>query len=141
MKERPIACLLPKKMLPDKRTFELLGFNFLDCGHEQILHAILPFSWRTVRSEGLWNSFIDEKGLERGRYLFSKLSGGEMYLLRRYDIFHDYPTGDLHVKDCQNNKIIYFLPACGDPEILREKAENFLDTNYPKWRSPLSYWT
>lgn len=139
-----------KNAFPNHAAFEEAGFIFEDCNNDQLLHAILPYGWTMVSSQGYWKSFIDEKGRHRGAYLFTGLSN-EMYLSTRYYI--DWQKDNsaywtVTVKDWNSAYTIFTAGKCIDChgyesaefDSLKKSAKNYLHTHFPEWENPNKYW-
>ena len=150
-KEERITCLVPCKKLPSTRSFMKLGFSFRVIPNSELCLATLPQDWKSVAGEDFWLYLIDEKGRQRGSYIYEPPGNNFMVLDKRFDIFPEYDPDDstkkftyIFVRDRTNN-IILFSERCETEDFVEKnrqinKARDYLNVHYPDWENPTKYW-
>jgi len=152
----------------DRRMFESLGFKFkLDRtaaqsrGRGEIFVEVeFPKGWRKKPADhSMWSELVDDKGRKRGAIFYKAAfydRSARVHLERRFGVTSDYgkPMETIFVSD-----------ACGlvkqmcppmdaaewkDRETATKRSDaldearkhlsDWLDANYPDWKSPLAYW-
>lgn len=147
-------CMLPRKMFPNKETFEALGFKFEDVHDDVLYQAALPEGWTIEHDGGYWTDLFDEKGRRRGNYFYKGAfydRDGHMSLNRRFRIDYDHIDPDdydtpvkVFVKD-YDDRIVFEAGQCekaygAEYDNLIYQAKNYLNTNYPGWEDETKYW-
>lgn len=145
------ALALPREELsPSKiKSFQDLGFMF-DSSNNGVYTVKLPKGWSTIPGQNS-SMILDSKNRSR---VFSSMGffavKNDVKFLTRYKVESERITNDkfspvsVYVADSDGN-LIKKIGQCGtyyseDYNRLVEKAENYLDENFPNWRDPSSYW-
>lgn len=149
--------LFPKKMSPNKETFQKVGFVFVKSEYKNKIKVFLPEKWTMREENGVLRYFYDEKNRLRGevlreyKSLYCKFKG-EMCLRRRFNPSYIYKS-----KNDVNSTVIVFIEDadgkiilkigecrsafdCKEFDKLMEKAKEYLDRKYPDWENPINYW-
>lgn len=153
---------LPTDMKAEaKAVIEAAGVEFLGVvpGDPLFQYVTLPPGWQKRATEhAMWTDLLDDKGRARARIFYKAAfydRHAHLYVERRFIYHKDYDR--LHnervavgiVTDC--GKVIYEtaprqLPAEDSRECFAiedravAEARAWLDSHYPDWESPTSYW-
>lgn len=141
-------CKIPKKgMVPSRRIYELIGFNFSPSKNSAYYVATMPAGWRVVNSGINCKLYIvDAKGFRRGEKIWD-FHNPNFTLLTRYSTTFlrlDPDTIEVIVKD-SDGRVIYSAGCCSEfgsdkYKQLEEKCYAFLQKNFPDWREYDAYW-
>ncbi len=149
--------LFPRKMRPNRETFEKIGFTFEKSNVKNKIKVFLPENWTVKEENGTSRYFFDEKNRLRGEILNEYRSlychfKGELCLRRRFNPSYKYKN-----KNDINSTVIVFIEDSDENMIckigecrnvygsekfneLMKKAREYLDRNYPDWENPVNYW-
>lgn len=144
--------LLPKKMTPAKEIWESLGFVFTDFEDELMYKATLPEGWLEIQQipDNFFIIYDNEFNERAIYYYYPDKKEAEMKMLPRFDIEFEVDQDiicvdfihKVWVKDARENSIVYDAGIGSETEFqaLKEKARNWLNTNFPEWEDPSKYW-
>ncbi len=153
-----------------REQFEKMGIVFGEKADDIFSFVTLPQGWKKVATDhSMWSKLFDEQGRERASIFYKAAfydRDAFLNISRRFSYSYrpvlgyehpDYRKGSWVgvVTDCNN---IIWKTAEIEPEQeykadkdiwlawsdkrdkLTQEARRWLETNYPKWESPLAYW-
>lgn len=141
--------MIPKIMVPDVEHFEKIGFRFYEIGDNVRFQTKLPEGCSIENGDHYWTKIFDEKNRERAFFCYnsdSKKRKGTTYLKHRFEISQKIKNDEIKicVKDF-DGKVLYNVGTCSNKYsyeryAFEQKAEDFLNENFPDWKDPNSYW-
>ncbi len=148
---------LPRDMRPSQAAFEALGFTFTDIGDSVLFEATLPEGWSTQETPGssiLWKNLVDNKGRVRGNYCYKGAfydRYGHMSLSCRYNLTYQHTDPNNYKSPINvvvidaDGSVMFNAGQCKkayseECDKLVEKAEEYLNSNYPEWEDATKYW-
>lgn len=155
--------LMAKEMLPDRTSWEKLGFSFMDMMGDTVLcKALMPKGWRIeATNHSMWSNIYDDKDNLRGEMFYKDSSRdreAHMSLIRRYAIHKEYIDEDRTTCEIYFGNPIEKIFVAGTVSIpsnstreerwakyneedkLMNIVKVFADENYPGWENVLAYW-
>ena len=100
----------------------------------------LPAGWTVDYEKGQNGMLRDECDRVRGYFFYKAQDGrGHLRMAGRYYVHTEYPARLCTVRDRLIPDEILFMPDASAEDSLAAAWE-WLNVNYPDWRSPIAYW-
>ena len=149
--EQSFSETLPLRLQEPESVYEKLGFVF---GQEDglFVECKFPEGWKKKPTDhAMWTEIVDEQGRKRGMIFYKAAfydQRAHAFLVRRFDVEDDYAEKDRTVGVTDicgkvDKKLTGFDSANMNKQTdsSRNELTEWLNTNYPDWKSPLAYWT